>query len=170
LTYFDFQIPDESLKPETNYELTQNNYVPLCFDSFQFLKKNFEYMLKDKHTKNQELSMEPMQQSFQFLQDPVSNVLDDWCRQSHFPSSSYRLKGCYDMDMIRQSSTGMRLAEVSFHNTSEKLQSCQEVHKDANNITTTSNHDVELVEFKYPVIIQVYLDPVAIYMEKSFNA
>jgi hypothetical protein len=34
LTYFDFQIPDESLKPETNYELTQNNFVPLCFDSF----------------------------------------------------------------------------------------------------------------------------------------
>jgi hypothetical protein len=39
------------------------------------------------------------------------------------------------------------------------------VHKDANNITTTSNHDVELVEFKYPVISQVYLDLVAIYME-----
>ena len=34
LTYFDFQIPDERLKPETNYELVQNNYVPLCFNSF----------------------------------------------------------------------------------------------------------------------------------------
>jgi hypothetical protein len=43
------------------------------------------------------------------------------------------------------------------------------VYKDANNITKTSNHDVELVEFKYPVISQVYLDPVIIYMEKSFN-
>ena len=50
LTYFDFQIPDERLKPETNYELIQSNYVPLCFNSFQFLKKNLEYMLKDEQT------------------------------------------------------------------------------------------------------------------------
>jgi hypothetical protein len=92
LTYFDFQIPDESLKPETNYELTQNNSVPLCFNSFQFLKKNLEYMLKDKHTENQEVSVEPMQQSFQFLQDPISDVLDDLCCQSHFPSSNYGIK------------------------------------------------------------------------------
>jgi hypothetical protein len=42
------------------------------------------------------------------------------------------------------------------------------VHEDANNITTTSNHEVELVKFEYPVIGQVYLDPVAIYMEKLF--
>ena len=33
-TYFDFQIPDESLKPQINYELIQNNSVPLCFNSF----------------------------------------------------------------------------------------------------------------------------------------
>jgi hypothetical protein len=63
-TYFDFQIPNERLKPETNYELIQNNSVPLCFNSFQFLKKNLEYMLKDKYTENQEISVEPMQQSF----------------------------------------------------------------------------------------------------------
>ena len=53
LTYFDFQIPDERLKPETNYELEKNNSIPLCFNSFWFLKKNLEYMVKDKHTKNQ---------------------------------------------------------------------------------------------------------------------
>jgi hypothetical protein len=102
LTYFDFQIPDERLKPETNYELDQNNSVPLCFNSFQFLKKNLEYMLKDKHTENQEVSVEPMQQSFQFLQDPISDVLDDLGCQSHFPSSSHGIKICYDIDMIRQ--------------------------------------------------------------------
>jgi hypothetical protein len=33
-TYFDFQIPDERLKPEINYELIQNNSVPLCFNLF----------------------------------------------------------------------------------------------------------------------------------------
>ena len=47
-TNFDFQISDERLKPEANYELIQNNSVPLCFNSCQFLKKNLEYMLKAK--------------------------------------------------------------------------------------------------------------------------
>ena len=42
------------------------------------------------------------------------------------------------------------------------------MHEDANNITTTSNNEVELVKFEYLVIGQVYLDPVAIYMEKLF--
>jgi hypothetical protein len=69
-------------------------------------------MLKDKYIENQEVSVEPMQQSFQFLQDPIS--------------------------------------------------------EDANNTTIASNHEVELVKFEYPVIGQVYLDPVAIYMEKLF--
>jgi hypothetical protein len=76
-TYFDFQISDERLKPEANSELIQNNSVPLCFDSFQILKKNLEYMLKDKYTENQEVAVEPMQQSVQVLQDPISDVLDD---------------------------------------------------------------------------------------------
>ena len=42
------------------------------------------------------------------------------------------------------------------------------MHEDANNINTMSNHEVELVKFEYPVIGQVYLDQVAIYMEKLF--
>jgi hypothetical protein len=33
-TYSDVQIPNESLKPERNSELIQNNSVPLCFNSF----------------------------------------------------------------------------------------------------------------------------------------
>jgi hypothetical protein len=48
------------------------------------------------------------------------------------------------------------------------LQPCQEAHEDVNNINTTSNHGVELVKLEYLVMIQVYLDPVAIYMEKLF--
>jgi hypothetical protein len=101
LIYIDFQIPDEILEPETNYELIHNNSVPLCFNSCQFLKKNLEYMLKDKYTENQEVSVEPIQQSDQFLQDPISDVLDDLCFQSLSPSSSYGIKRCYDIDMIR---------------------------------------------------------------------
>jgi hypothetical protein len=62
-TYFDFQISDERLKPEANSELIQNNSVPLCFNSFQVFEENLEYMLKDKYTENQEVAVEPMQQS-----------------------------------------------------------------------------------------------------------
>jgi hypothetical protein len=53
------------------------------------------------------------------------------------------------MDMIRQSATGVCSVEASFQNPSENLQPCQEVHEDANSITTTSNHEVELVKFEY---------------------
>jgi hypothetical protein len=139
-TYFDFQISDERLKPEANSELIQNNSVPLCFDSFQFLKKNLEYMLKDKYTENQEVAVEPMQQSVQVLQDPISDVLDDWCCQSLPPSSSYGIKRCYDIDMIRQSTSLSFSAEGILQSPSEKLQPCQEMHEDENNIVTVPEH------------------------------
>jgi hypothetical protein len=109
--------------------------------------------------------MAPLSKAFY---DPIADVLDDLCHQIYFPSSNYRLKGCYDIDMIRQSTTGMCSAKVSFQNPPEHLQPCREVHDVANSITTTLNHEVELVKFEYPLIGQVYLDPVAIYMEKLF--
>jgi hypothetical protein len=96
-TYFDFQISNESLKPETNYELIQNNSVPLCFNSFQILKETLEQVLKDKYIKSQEISFESMQQSCQSFQDPIADRLDDLCCQSHFPSSSHGIKSCYDI-------------------------------------------------------------------------
>jgi hypothetical protein len=92
LSYLEFQIPDESLEPETDYELMQNNFVPLSFNSFQFLKKNLDHVLNDKHIENYEVSLEPMQQSSQFLHDPIADVLDDLCSQSPVPLASYELK------------------------------------------------------------------------------
>ena len=59
------------------------------------------------------------------------------------------MKSCYDIDMIRKSVAGVCSTEASFQNPSENLQPCQEVHEDANNITTTSNHEVELVNFEH---------------------
>jgi hypothetical protein len=168
-TYFDFQIPEERLKPEANSELIQNNSVPLCFNSFQFLKKNFEYMLKDKYTENQEVAVEPMQQSVQFLQDPISDVLDDWCCQSLPPSSSYGIKHCYDIDMIRQSTSLSFSAEASFQNPSRKLQPCQEMHEDENNIDTVPEHVAYLAESKNQGTCHFYLDPIATYMENFFT-
>jgi hypothetical protein len=168
-TYFDFQISDERLKPEANSELIQNNSVPLCFDSFQFLKKNLEYMLKDKYTENQEVAVEPMQQSVQVLQDPISDVLDDWCCQSLPPSSSYGIKRCYDIDMIRQSASLSFAAEASFHKPSEHPQSYKEVLKDTECIGEKSSLDAELFEVENQKMGQTYIDPVNTYMEKFFN-
>ena len=93
-------------------------------------------MLKDKYIENQEVSVEPMQQSFQFLQDPISYVLDDLCCQSHFPSSNYGLKSCYDIDMIKWTTSLSFSAEVTLQIPSEHLQPCQEVHEDEDNIDT----------------------------------
>ena len=93
-----------------------------------------------------------MQQYCQSFQDPTVDRLDDLCGQNHSSFTSHELKRCYDIDMIRQSTTGTCSIEVSFQNPPEHLQPCQEVHEDANNITTTSNHEVELVKFEYPVI------------------
>jgi hypothetical protein len=90
-------------------------------------------------------------------------MLDRLCFQSEFSFTPNDFKNCYDINMIKQSTTGVCSIEVSFQNSSEKLQPCQEVHEDANGITTTSNHEVELVKFEYPVIGQVYLDRVDIY-------
>jgi hypothetical protein len=58
LSYIDFQIPDESLEPETEYELMHYNSIPLTFNSFHFLKKNFNHVMDDKHTENQEFVLE----------------------------------------------------------------------------------------------------------------
>jgi hypothetical protein len=131
LRYIDFQFPDESLEPETEYELTQINSVPLRFDSFQFLKKIFNHVMDDKHTEGRELSLEPMQQTSQFLQDPVVDFLDDLCCQSHGSLASYELKRCYDQDMIRQSVAWSASAGVSFQSSAENLQPYQKLHEDA---------------------------------------
>jgi hypothetical protein len=120
-TYFDFQISNERLKPEANYELIQNNSVPLCFNSFQILKETLGQVLKDKYIKGQEISFESMQQSCQSFQDPIADRLDGLWGQNHSPSSSYGIKRCYDMDMIGQSATGVCSAEVTLQIPSEKV-------------------------------------------------
>jgi hypothetical protein len=163
-TYSEFQIPNESLEPETNYELIHNNFVPLCFNSFQVLKESLGQVLKDKYIKGQEISFESMQQSVQFLQDPISDRLDDLCCQIHFPSSNHGIKSCYDRDMIRQSTIGVCSVEASFQKPSEKLQPCQEMHEDENNIDTVLE-----MPSKNQGTCHFYLDPIATYMEDFFT-
>ena len=63
MTYIDFQISNERLKPEANSELIQNNSGPLCFNSFKILKETLGHVLKDKYIKGQEVSFESVQWS-----------------------------------------------------------------------------------------------------------
>jgi len=126
LSYFEFQIPDESLETETD-ELMSYNFVPLSFNLFPFLKENVANIFESrigKPIENHVVTMEslqPMQQSFQFLQDPIVDVLDDLCSQSHVLFASCGLKRIYDIDKIRQSISWFVSAGASFQSSSENL-------------------------------------------------
>jgi hypothetical protein len=164
LTYINFQILDESLEPETNSELIHNNSVPLCFNSFQVLKDTLGQMLKDKYIKGQQISFESMQQSCQSFQDPIADRLDGLCGQNHSSFTSHEIKSCYDIDMIKQSVTGVCSAEVTLQIPSEQLQPCQEMHEDEDNIDT-----VPEMPSKNQGTCHFYLDLVATYMENFFT-
>jgi len=112
LSHIDFQITDE---------LMHHNCVPLSFGSFQFLKKNATNIPEartGKPIENQELSLKPMQQTFQFLQDPIADALDDLCKKCYVSFTSYGLKSSYAIDMIRQSTSFSSSAGASFQKSS----------------------------------------------------
>jgi hypothetical protein len=133
------------------------------------LKETLGQVLKDKYIKGQEISFESMQQSCQSFQDPITDRLDGLCGQNHSPSSSYGIKRCYDMDMIGQSATGVCSIEVTLQIPSEKLQPCQEMHEDENNIGTVPEHVAYLAESKNQGTCHFYLDPIATYMDNFFT-
>jgi hypothetical protein len=158
LSYIDLQTEDE---------LMHYNSIPLTFNSFQFLKKIFNHVMDDKHTENQEFVLEPIKQSSQSMQDPIADVLDDLCCQSHGSFSSYELKSSYDIDMIRQSLSWSVSAGVSFQSSTENLQPYQELYNDVKIICVIPNYDHKFVESQE--IGRVFPDPIADYMEDFFS-
>ena len=124
-----------------NYELIQNNSVPLCFNSFRILKKNFGQVLKDEYRNKQEISFESIQQSCQSFQDPIVDQLDGLCGQNHSSFTSHETKRCYDIDMVRQSDSMFFAAEMSCQKPSEHPQSYEEVLKDTEGIGEKSSFD-----------------------------
>jgi hypothetical protein len=124
--------------------------------------------MDDKHTEGRELSLKPMQQTCQFLQDPVADFLDDLCCQSHGSLASYELKCCYDQDMIRQLVACSATIRVSFQSSTETLQPYHKLHEDAKIIDTVLDHVVDLAKFKNQGTSQFYLDPIVTYMENFF--
>jgi hypothetical protein len=112
LSYIDLQTEDE---------LIHYNYIPLTFNSLQFLKKKFNHVMDDKNTENKEFVLEPIKKPSQSMQDPIVDALDDFCCQTHGSFSSYKLKRSYDQNMIRQSTAWPRLTGVSFQSSAENL-------------------------------------------------
>jgi hypothetical protein len=125
LISLDFQSPDGSPELETRFESVECNSVPLDYNSFQILKETLEQVLKDKHIKSQEISFESMQQSCQSFQDPIVDRLDDLCGQNHSSFASHELKSCYDLDMVKQSTSQSSSTTVLLLNLSENLQPYQ---------------------------------------------
>jgi hypothetical protein len=108
----------------------------------------------------QEISFESIQQSCKSFQDPIVDPLDGLCGQNHSSFASHEIKGCYDIDMIKQSATGACSVEVTLQSPSEQLQPCQEMHEDEDNIDA-----VPKLPSKNQGTCHFYLDPVATYME-----
>jgi hypothetical protein len=169
LSYIDFQTTDE---------LMQYNFVPLSFGSFQFLKKNVDNISEEKTDKpieNHVVSLEPLhnklQQSSQFLHDPIAGVLDNICSQSPFPLANYEPTNIYDKNLIRQQTSLSCSAGVSLQSSSKNLQSNQKLYDDIDSICAIPNHDLKFVEyFEHQEIGHVYHDPIAIYMEDFFTS
>ena len=130
----------------------------------QVLKETLGQVLKDKYIKGQEISFESMQQSCQSFQDPIADRLDGLCGQNHSSFTSHEIKSCYARDMIRQSVTGVCSAEALVQNSSGKLQPCQEMHKDENNVDTLPE-----LPSKNQGTCHSYLDPIATYMQNFFT-
>jgi hypothetical protein len=101
------------------------------------------------------------------MQDPIVDVLDDLCCQSHGSFTSYELKSSYDQDMIRQSVAWPGLAGVSFQSSTENLHPYQELYNDVKSICVIPNYDHKFVESQE--IGRVFPDPIADYMEYFFS-
>jgi hypothetical protein len=169
LIHIDFQILDDNLEPETNFELIQKNSIPLCFKSFQVLKGTLGQVLRDEYRNKQKISFESMQQSCQSFQDPMVDLLDGMGSQNYSSFSSHEIKSCYDIDMVRQSDSLSSAAEASFQKPSEHPPSYGELLKDTECTGEKSSLDAELFEVENQKMGQTYTDPVAAYMEKFFN-
>jgi hypothetical protein len=169
LPYFDFQIPDERLKPKTDNELIHCDSLPLCPFSFQIVRGNLGRIPVENHSVNHEVPGGPISPPSKTFYDPIADIVDDVCFQSLVSFTPNELKHCYDMDMFKQSTPLSGAAEASFHKPSEHPQSYKEVLKDTECIGEKSSLDAELFEVENQKMGQTYIDPVNTYMEKFFN-
>jgi hypothetical protein len=164
LSYIEFQTIDE---------LMHHNFVPLSF-WFISVFVNISEARTSKPIENHVASLKSLhnklQQSSQFLQDLITDVLDDLCSQGPIPLASYEIKSSYDIDLIMQLTSWSCLAGASLQSSSENLQLNHKLYDDIDSICAIPNYDLEFDEnFEHQEIVHVYHDPIAIYMEDFFT-
>lgn len=109
--------------------MIQDDSVPFCFESFQFLKgKLHSISLKEQPVESHAISLEPiengLQQSFQVFHDLIANVLDNVCSQ--IPSPICELEKSIDTNLIQQSVSLSFSAGVSSQSSDQSLHSWYE--------------------------------------------
>ena len=87
--------------------MMQDEFVPLCFETFQFLKKIFHNISKAKdgqpaecHAVSLKLMENMVEQSLQVFHDPIVDVFDDVCSKSPSPLANYELEKKFDINLI----------------------------------------------------------------------
>ena len=90
-------------------QMIQDDSLPLCFESFQFLKEMWYKIFKEKEEKLVEIYEVPfehicnkLQQSFQVLYDPIDDKLDDECNQNFSPLTNYECQSQDDNGFTKQ--------------------------------------------------------------------
>jgi hypothetical protein len=84
LRFFEVQTSDEVMKLETSDEMIHLDSWSLCFNSFQILRGNIGQILVERHSVSHKVPIEPMTPLSKSFYDPIADLLDDLCRQSHF--------------------------------------------------------------------------------------
>ena len=100
------QIADESVEDEIHDLMMQEDFVPFCFEAFQFIRQNLRNISQEKdeqpvgcHT----VSMDTSQQSSQVFDDPIACVLDDVCYKSSSPLVNHVPEKNVDNNLIQKS-------------------------------------------------------------------
>jgi len=144
------QITDEAVEDEIHDVMMQEDSIPFCFETFQFIRQNLRTISQEKD-----------EQSCQVFHDPIADVLDEVCSQSLSPFTMCELETCADMNLIRQPVSLSFSAEVSSQGSDQSLHSWYEEKR--------SN---PLDELSYSVL--EFQDPYAVFLEAdrefiSFN-
>ena len=163
-----FNVEDEGVVAEIHDLMMQEDYVPFCFEAFQFIRQNLRNISQEKeeqpvgcHT----VSRDTVQQSSQIFDDPIADVLDDVCSQSLSPLILCKVETCADIDLIRQPVSLSFLAGVSSQSSSQS--SDQSLHswyeeKRSNPLDELSP------SVHFEILIQhEFQDPYAVFLEAN---
>jgi len=132
----------EITESEVEVESSHLDSLPLCFNTFQIMKGNWDQILADNHKRKHELSKEPTL-PYKAPHDRISDVLDGFFFQSQSPCVHNALKSYYDMDMIRKSSPLYDSIEVVAQHLIDSMQTCFELIEDHENTSVVAGYEAE---------------------------